>query len=121
MRLGFRRSGVSGSHLPLEPIEVVADGHSKGQQLFKRLLRLIEGYADPAGLQGDTRGEMLELLRHNLNRGLDEKLGPCEAIFLQLRQNFGDVTAAADAEEELYRRAVDERPGQTLEFADDIV
>ena len=33
-------------------------------------------------------------LCHNLNRGLDQKLGPFETILLQLRQNFRDVAPA---------------------------
>ena len=160
------RSGVSGSHLALEALEVVANGHGQGQQFLECLLRLVEGQADPAGLQVDTRRKVHELLRQDLKRGLDEKLRPFEAILLQLRQDFGDVApalpfvvavvalgdaaqmgdegipvgqavgadtlgdagsedllgaAAADAEQKFEGGAVDERPGQALEFADDVV
>ena len=38
-------------------------------------------------------------MRHNLNRGLDQKLGPCEAIFFELRQNLADVMAAQMGDE----------------------
>jgi hypothetical protein len=48
-------AGVHGPHLALKALEVVADGHSQGQQFLERLLRLVEGQADPAGLQVDTR------------------------------------------------------------------
>ena len=157
---------MDGPHLALEPIEVVADGHGESEQFFERLLWLLKGDGDAAWLKGHTRGEILELLRQDLNRGLDQKLRPCEAILLQLSQNFGDVTAAApfivavvalgeaaqmgdegipvgeavgtdtlgntgsedllgaaaaDAEEEFYRRAIDERARQALELAEDVV
>jgi len=157
---------MSRSYLTLKALEIVADGHGKSQQFLERFLGLVKGDGDAAGLQVDTRRKVHELLRHNLKRGFDEKLGPREAILLELRQNLGDVTAAtpfivavvalgeaaqmgdegipigqavgshplgdagsedllgaaaADAEEELYRRAIDERPGQALEFAEYVI
>jgi hypothetical protein len=79
-------------HLALKALEVVADSHGKGQQFFERLLRLVEGQADPAGLQVDTRRKVDELLGQDLKRGLDEKLGAFESVLLQLRQDFGNVS-----------------------------
>jgi len=162
----FWRLAMDGPHLPLKPIKVVADGHGECEQLFERLLWLLKSDGDAAWLKGHTRGEILELLRQDLNRGLDQELGPCEAILLQLRQNFGDVTtaapfivavvalgeaaqmgdegipvgqavgadtlgdagsedllgaAAADAEEEFYRRAIDERARKGFELAEDVI
>jgi hypothetical protein len=149
-----------GPRLPLEPIKVVADGHGESEQLFERLLWLLKSDGDAARLKGHTRGEILELLRQDLKRGLDKKLWLCEAIFLQPGQNFRYVPAAfpfivpvvalgevaemgdegipvgqavgadtlgdtgsedllgasaADAEEEFYRRAIDERARKGLE------
>ena len=57
-------------HLALETLEVVADGHGKGQQFFERFLGLVKGDGDAARLEAHPRGEVLELLCHNLNRGL---------------------------------------------------
>ena len=68
----------------LEPVEVIADGHSKGQQLFQCLLRLVKGYGDPAGLKPDARGEAIELLIDNPNWRLYEKLRPLQPVLLQL-------------------------------------
>ena len=163
---GFLRLAMDGPHLPLKPIKVVADGHGECEQFFERLLGLLKSDGDAAWLKGHTRGEILELLRQDLNRGLDQKLGPFEAILLQLSQDFGDVAAAlplvvavvalgeaaqmgdegipigeavgtdtlgnagsedllgaaaADAEEEFYCRAIDERARQALELAEDVV
>jgi hypothetical protein len=129
-------------------------------------LWLVKGDGDAARLKAHPRGEVLELLRHNLNRGLDQKLGAFEAILFELRQNLGDVAAAtpfivavvalgkaakmgdegipigqavgtdavgdagsedllsaaaADAEEELYGRAIDERARQGFELAQYVV
>jgi hypothetical protein len=157
---------MGGPHLAFEVLEVVADGHSESQQLFECFLGLVKGDGDAAWLEGHTRGEILELLRQDLKRGLDKQLWPCEAIFLQPGQNFGDVTAAApfivavvalgeaaqmgdegipigeavgtytlgntgsedllgaaaaDAEEEFYRRAIDERARKALKLAEDVV
>ena len=81
-------------NLALKAVEVIADGHGEGQQLFQRLLRLVEGYGDAAGLQPDPRREVLELLRKNLDRGLDQELRPFQALLLQLRQDFGDLAPA---------------------------
>ena len=86
---------MRGSHLALKALEVVADSHGQGQQLFERLLWLVKGDGDTARLETHPRGEAIELLGHNLNRGLDQKLGPCEAILFELRQNLADVPAAA--------------------------
>ena len=105
------------------------------------------------GSRPTPAGRSIELLGHNLNRGLDQKLGPCEAILFELRQNLADVpaaapfivavvalgeavgtdtlgnagsedllgAAAADAEEELYGGAVDERARQGLQLAEYVV
>jgi hypothetical protein len=150
----------------LEPVEVIANGHSERQQLLERLLWLVKGYGDLARLEPDTRGEALELLRQDLNWRFHQKLRPFPPVLLQLRQDFGNVapapplivavvapgdaaqmgdegipigqavgadtlgdagsedllgSAAADAEQEFEGGAVDERPGQALEFADDVV
>src|ERR1700722_6091141 len=86
---------MDGPHKPLELIKVVADGHGESEQLFERMLWPLKSNGDAAWFKGHTRGEILELLRQDLKRGLDKQLWPCEAIFLQLRQNFRDVTAAA--------------------------
>jgi hypothetical protein len=157
---------MSRSHLALKALEVIADGHSKGQQLLERLLRLVESYSDPAWLETDADGKVLDLLIDNSTGRFNEKLGPFEPFLLQLRQDFGNVasalplvvaviplgdaaqagdkripigqavgshavgdarsedllgSAAADAQQEFEGGAVDERPGQELEFADDLV
>lgn len=157
---------MSRSHLALKALEVVADSHGKGQQFFERLLWLVKGDGDTAGLQVDTRRQVHELLRQDLKRGLDEKLGPFEAILFELRQNLADVpaaapfivavvafgeasqmgdegiaigqtvgadtlgnagsedllgSAAADAQEELYRRAIDEGARTGFDLAEYVV
>jgi hypothetical protein len=86
---------MDGPHLPLEPIKVVANGHGESEQLFERLLWLLKSDGDEAWLKGHTRGEVIELRRHNLNRGLNQKLRPFEPFLLQPGHDFGDFTAAA--------------------------
>ncbi len=54
---------MEGPHLPLKQVGVIADCHSQGQQLFERLLRVIECHRNLAGLEPDARGEVLKLLR----------------------------------------------------------
>jgi hypothetical protein len=88
------RSGRGWPHLALEALEVVADGHGESQQFFERLLWLVKGYGDAARLKAHPRGEARELLRQDLKRGLDEKLGPFEAVLLQPGQDFSDVAPA---------------------------
>jgi hypothetical protein len=85
---------MSRSHLALKALEVITDSHGKGQQFFERLLRLVEGYSDPAGLETDAGGKVLDLLIDHSTGRFDEKPGPLESILLQLRQDFGDVAAA---------------------------
>jgi len=71
---------MGGPHLPLKQVGVIADCHSEGQQLFERLLRVIECHRNLAGLEPDARREISKFLIHNLNRGLDQKLRPFEAL-----------------------------------------
>jgi hypothetical protein len=153
---GLRRLGRGGPDLAVEEVEVVADGHGEGEQFFEGLLGVVEGNGDAAGFEADAGGEVLQFLREDLNRGLDQKLGPFQLILMQLGEDAGDLAAAlelikavlafgqaaqagdqliaigqparsnaigdagghdllgaaaADAEEEFDRRAIDERTG----------
>jgi len=72
-------------------VEVVADGHGESQQFFERFLGLLKGDGDAAWLKGHACREILELLRQELKRGLDEKLGAFESVLLQLSKDFGNV------------------------------
>ncbi len=93
-RRGFWRLATDGPYLPLEPVQVVADGHGKGEQFFERLLWLLKGDGDAAWLDRHPRGEILELLGEDLKRSLDQKSGPFPAILLPLGQNIRKVATA---------------------------
>ena len=84
----------AGRNQVLKAVEVVADGHGEGQQLFQRLLRMVKLDGDPAGLQPEARGQILEPLVDDARRGLDQKLGPFQPVLLQLRQDFSDLAPA---------------------------
>jgi hypothetical protein len=81
------------SNLTLKAVGVVADGHGKGQQFLQCLLRVVKLDRNPAGLQPKARGQVPELLVDDARRGLDQKLRPFQPVFLQLRQDFSDLTA----------------------------
>jgi len=70
-----------GPRLPLEPIKVVADGHGESEQLFERLLWLLKSDGAEAWLKGNTRGEILELLRQDLKRASTRSWGRARRSF----------------------------------------
>jgi hypothetical protein len=66
--------------LALEPLEVVADGHGEGQELFQRLLRLVEFDGDPAAFNVNTGRKVVKLLIHNLDGGFDQQPGLFQVV-----------------------------------------
>jgi hypothetical protein len=80
----------------LKPIKIIPDGHGEGEELFERLAGLVEGDGDAAGFEDDAWGEVVKLLGEDAEWGLDQHLRPFQTLLLQLRQNPGDLAAAAD-------------------------
>jgi hypothetical protein len=60
------------------------------------LLWLVKGYGNAARCEVDAGRQVLELLRHDPNRGFDQKLGTFPPLPLQLRQDFGYAFPALD-------------------------
>ena len=93
-RCGFWRLATDGSHLPLEPVQIVADGHGEGEQFFERVLWLLKGDGDATWLDSHPCREILELLGQDLKRSLDEEAGPFPTILLPLGQNIRKAATA---------------------------
>jgi hypothetical protein len=87
------RSGAL-SHRLLETFKIIPDGHGEGEQFFQRLVGIVEGDGDAAGLESDADGKIRKFLRQDLEGSLDEKLRLLETVLFQLRQNLGKLAAA---------------------------
>jgi hypothetical protein len=78
----------------LETIKVVTNRHGQGQQLFERLLRLVELDGDAARFQPHASREMRKFLGKDLKGSFDQEPGPREAVFVQLGEDGGDLSSA---------------------------
>src|SRR5579862_7270225 len=74
-------------HLSLKTIEIVADGHSEGQQFLERLPRFLKMYNDASRAETNARGQVFKFLRENFDRGLDQEWGVFEALLVQAVQD----------------------------------
>jgi hypothetical protein len=79
--------------LPFEPLEVVADGHGKRQELFQRLLRLVKFDGDSAAFNVNAGRKVVKLLIHNLNGGFDQQPGLFHAILPAAFENLRHLAA----------------------------
>ena len=77
-----------------ELIEVVADGHGQGKELFQGFLRSLELDGNPAGFEVHTRGQVLELLVGDVRRGRHEKLWSLDPLFPEAVNDAGDLAPA---------------------------
>ena len=73
-------------HPPLEPVEIVADGHGQGEQLFEPLLWLVKLDRNTAGFEVDAGRQVLKLLVNDGRWRFDDELGPFDPAHAVVRQ-----------------------------------
>ena len=76
--------------------EVVGDGHGEGEQLFERLLGVLELDGNAARFQPHAFGEVFELLREDGDGGFDQERRPFQALLVKLGEDAGDLALALD-------------------------
>ncbi len=81
---------------PFEAFEIVADGHGKSQEFFKRLLGLLEFDRDVAGFQAHARRQVIKLLLEDCVLSFDQKLRFAQTFLTQRSNQCSDFPAAAD-------------------------
>jgi hypothetical protein len=78
-----------------ETIEIVADCHGQGEELFEGFLWVLKIDGQAAGLEADAGREILELLIDDADGGFDEKLRLLDTLFPELLNYRCDPAAAA--------------------------
>jgi hypothetical protein len=85
-------------------VEVIADRHGEGEQLFERLLGLVELDGESARFHAYPHGQALPLLVDNRHRGFDRQLRLLKPLPPQLDHRPGDPLPALDFSPRLFAR-----------------
>lgn len=84
----------SGCGQALEALEIIANGHGQGEELFQGLARGLEADGDLAGRKIDSAGQVVELEAGDGGRRLDVDLRLPEPILAPQLEAFGEAEAA---------------------------
>ena len=74
------QSWLGTARCSFKAVEIVADGHGKSQEFFKRLLGLLEFDRDVAGFQAHARRQVIKLLLEDCVLSFDQKLRFAQTI-----------------------------------------
>ena len=80
----------------LELLEIIADGHRSGEQLFERLLRMVELHRDSARFEVYVGGQGRERLVDDADESFNRRLRLLDLFLAETREYGGPSLSALD-------------------------